>query len=647
MNTVRITRPGCWLMLCCLSLARPASGEELHALLITGGCCHDYTFQSKKIVEGTQLHANIQWTVLQDPRKGTRGKIDLYNDPNWAGPYDVVVHNECFAATDDADYVQRITNAHKAGTGAVVIHCAMHTYRSAKIDDWREFLGVTSRRHEHQSRYPVKNVAKEHPVMKGFPALWTSPKDELYVVEKTWPAATVLATAKSERNDKEHPAFWVNQFGKARVFGTTFGHGNATFEDEVFIATLTRGLLWAANALEPDGSPKAEFRPKVRPASGAAAGWRKHSINDQSPFEAAGAADFNGDGLLDIFSGDSWYQAPDWKRHKVREVRPGNNPHYYEDFADLPLDVNGDGKPDIVTCNYFSHVVGWVEHPGDPTQPWIEHVIDKPCPSETGQLVDIDGDGDLDFLPNTVREVSWYEIASKSPAVVWKKHALGKKGAGHGVGYGDINRDGRLDIITPKGWHEQPEEKGSDEWPFHSEFQLGGASILIIGEDFDGDGDTDLLCGNGHAYGLFWLRQEVDADGKRVWTKADIDNSFSQVHVLHPADLDGDGQKEIVTGKRIYAHEVEPGATDAPCIYTFHYDREKKDWVKRTIYEGEPAKNAPEKAQDRWALKDFERGSAGTGLQIDARDMDGDGDIDLVCPGKSGLYLLENLRISK
>lgn len=372
--------------------------------------------------------------------------------------------------------------------------------------------------------------------------------------------------------------------------------------------------------------------------------WKKHSINDQSPYEACGAADFNGDGKVDIFSGDSWYEAPSWTKHKVREVpAAAANPHYYEDFADSPLDVNCDGRPDIVTCNYFGKRVGWVENPGgDATQPWIEHEIDLPGNMETGELVDINGDGQLDFLPNTGNVVVWYELTQQKPTVVWTKHDLGSDGAGHGVGVGDINSDGRLDIITPKGWREQP-ATASDAWPFHGEFELGAAGIFIHGRDVDGDKLTDVIWGMGHSFGFSWLKQSTGADGQRVWTRHSIDDTFSQVHTLLFANLDGEGEPELITGKRVYAHEVEPGDTDPAVVFYYQFDRAAAKWIKHEIFHGDPALNAPKDAKDRWALKDFPKGSAGTGLQMAAIDIDKDGDIDLVCPGKSGLYLFENL----
>ena len=288
--------------------------------------------------------------------------------------------------------------------------------------------------------------------------------------------------------------------------------------------------------------------------------------------------------------------------------------------------------------------MGWVENPGgDATAPWTEHEIDTPGNMETGELVDLNGDGKLDFLPNTGNVVVWYELTQQKPEVVWTKHDLGSAGAGHGVGVGDINRDGRLDIITPKGWHEQPADAASNAWPFHADFELGAAGIFIHGRDIDGDQLTDIVYGMGHGFGLNWLKQTAASDGKREWTKLNIDDTFSQVHTLVFSNLDGKGEPELVTGKRVYAHEVEPGDTDASVVFYYQFDRAAAKWIKHTIFRGDPAVNAPKDAKDRWALKDFPKGSAGTGLQVAAIDMDADGDIDLVCPGKSGLYMFENL----
>ncbi len=123
----------------------------------------------------------------------------------------------------------------------------MHTYRAAKIDDWREFLGVTSRHHEHQSRYPVKVILDDHPVMKGFKTDWVTPKDELHIIEKLWPKATALATSKSEKTGESQPVVWVNDYHGTRVFGTTYGHSDDTFRDKSFIELIARGLLWVTD----------------------------------------------------------------------------------------------------------------------------------------------------------------------------------------------------------------------------------------------------------------------------------------------------------------------------------------------------------------------------------------------------------------
>lgn len=229
-----------------VSVPAQQGNDPIDILLITSGCCHDYDFQTKSLqlaFEKAGVAAN--WTVVNDGGTGTDAKIDFYSDAKWAKDFDICIHNECFAATTDADYIRSITKPHFDGLPAVVIHCAMHTYRDAKVDDWRKLLGVTSRRHDHQSSYKVNVVEPTHPAIGSFPDGHMIELDELYIIEKLWPTATALATSKSEKTGKSHPVIWTNQFGKARVFGTTYGHSNKTFEDQVFLKLIVDGTVWA------------------------------------------------------------------------------------------------------------------------------------------------------------------------------------------------------------------------------------------------------------------------------------------------------------------------------------------------------------------------------------------------------------------
>jgi uncharacterized protein len=234
----------------CQTKSSTRASRPLRALLITGGCCHNYPLQSAALTNAVGRLAPATWTIVNEGGSGTRAQIPFYDNPNWAKGFDVVVHNECFADTTDTNYIRKITAAHKAGVPAVVIHCAMHTYRATGIDDWREFLGVTSRRHDHQSNYAVKKMTPPHSILRDMPDDWKSPKDELYIIEKVWPNTRVLATSPSERDGKSHPVAWVNQYGKARVFGTTYGHSEETFRDPVFLNYVARGTLWAAGRLK-------------------------------------------------------------------------------------------------------------------------------------------------------------------------------------------------------------------------------------------------------------------------------------------------------------------------------------------------------------------------------------------------------------
>lgn len=241
-----------------LLLGTGAGAQEvkpLKALLLTGGCCHDYTNQKRIISEGVSARANVQWTLVQDPNNGTRGSGILYSNENWAAGYDIVVHHECYADDADPAYIEKALKPHRDGVPAVVFHCQMHTFRALKTNSYREFLGLSSFGHGPQQPLDVKVLQPEHPVMKGFPDGWKTGNEELYVSAKVWSTATPLAQAYAFDAKKDMVMIWVNTYGKARVFGTTLAHANKTMQDPVFLDLVTRGLLWACGKLDDQGKP--------------------------------------------------------------------------------------------------------------------------------------------------------------------------------------------------------------------------------------------------------------------------------------------------------------------------------------------------------------------------------------------------------
>jgi hypothetical protein len=384
----------------------------------------------------------------------------------------------------------------------------------------------------------------------------------------------------------------------------------------LFMLILPMGVARLGNKMEAGESKSSITPPDVK--------FKMHVVNAESAFEAASVFDVNRDGKLDIFCGGYWYEAPNWKKHFVREVPLADD--YYLDFANMPSDVDGDGWTDIVGGAWHNESIYWVRNPGNSGKPWEYFTIDKPGFLETVLAVDINGDGQADFLPNMVGSTAWYEYkrdAASPQGVKWIKHSLPKAAAGHGVGAGDINGDGRCDIVAPNGWLEQPAAPEA-EWIWHPEFSLGSTSVPILVEDVNGDGRAELIYGMGHDYGLFWMEQENDTTGKRVWAQHKIDSSWSQPHFMLMANLDADGIQELVVGKRAYAHRgKDPGDADPLCVYYYKFDLKSRQWSRHVISEG---------------------GHVGFGINTMAVDLDGDGDIDIICPGKSGLYWMENLR---
>lgn len=237
--------------------------KPIRALMICGGCCHDYTNQKRILSEGISARAHVEWTIVQeDAPKGQderAHRVSIYEKPEWWKGYDVILHNECFGAVADNAFIEKITAAHQAGVPAIMLHCSSHSYRAGTTDEWRKCLGITSRSHEKSRDLHIETIQPQHPVMIGFPAKWLDPKDELYKNEKVWPNAVPLAKAYGEDTKQDHVVIWVNTYEKARVFSTTLGHSNQTMETPEYLGLVTRGLLWACGKLNDDGTPAAGY----------------------------------------------------------------------------------------------------------------------------------------------------------------------------------------------------------------------------------------------------------------------------------------------------------------------------------------------------------------------------------------------------
>ena len=233
--------------------------RPIQALLVTGGCCHDYDRQKLILTRGISARANVQWTVVHQGGTTTDTKIPLYDDPNWAEGFDIVVHNECFSGVTDKEFVDRILKPHREGLPAILIHCAMHCYRVGD-DRWFEFCGVQSPGHGPHYSYTIENQKLDHPIMAGFGERFVTPKGELYHSAKVFPTATPLGIAKRQGDNEPQTCIWTNEYHGTRVFATTVGHYNETMVEPVYMDMMTRGLLWAVGR-----DPEKDFTP-ITPA---------------------------------------------------------------------------------------------------------------------------------------------------------------------------------------------------------------------------------------------------------------------------------------------------------------------------------------------------------------------------------------------
>lgn len=360
--------------------------------------------------------------------------------------------------------------------------------------------------------------------------------------------------------------------------------------------------------------------------------FRKTTLDRAFRSEGVAMGDFNQDGRLDIAAGSVWYAAPEQPGQVWTMQVLGEKPHqfdirtYGDTFMNWAEDVDGDGRLDLIVVDFPGKQTWWFQNPGlmgqAARQPWKKHVVVPVTNNESPQFVDVDGDGRRELVfgdaaqrlalarpqPNLL--IEWRQMPISSPGDVAIRNFY------HGLGIGDVNRDGRDDLLVPSGWWEAPRAAAaSDVWTFHPA-PFGEPQAQMYVYDVDGDGDSDVIGSSAHRRGIWWYEQ----DGPQ-WKRHLIDDSIAQTHALVLADINGDGLPDLVTGKRFYAHNGrDPGEDEPPELAWFALSREG--------------------GQPRWT-KHLIDDDSGVGTQFEVHDMNGDGLLDIIIANKRGVFYFE------
>jgi hypothetical protein len=391
--------------------------------------------------------------------------------------------------------------------------------------------------------------------------------------------------------------------------------------------------------------------------------WKKIVLDKAFRSECAAIADVNQDGKLDILTGEVWYEAPDWKMHEIQPTRDyteGDKNVYSHSFACWAEDLNHDGWPDLIVIDFPGQPCYWLENPKGKPGHWNKHIIWHSACNETPQYVDLFGNGKRVLIMGTQPikklvagadgslriettendgQMAWFR-PGKDPTDLWEMHPIsepstaGKPVPGtfkfsHGLGVGDISGDGRLDVITTGGWWEQPAKDDGKPWKFHPA-NLGDACADMYAYDMDGDGKADVISSSAHNYGIWWHQQKPGKNGSPEFVKQDLfPKLVSQTHALHFVDINGDGLKDLVTGKRWWAHgtkgDADPNAP--PHLYWFEAKRDKEGLTR--------------------FIPHVIDNDSGIGTQFAVGDINGDGLLDIAVSNKRGTFVFLQERTKK
>ncbi len=381
--------------------------------------------------------------------------------------------------------------------------------------------------------------------------------------------------------------------------------------------------------------------------------WKKTVLDKAFRSEGVAVVDVNRDGKLDVVVGDVWYEAPQWKMHVLRKDlrNPKRDPspydplNYSECFGCFADDFNGDGWPDVLVIPWPGKACYWYENPRGKPGPWKAHLVyDNAC-NETPQFADLFGTGRRVLIMGAQPvgkgdanegELCWF-APGNDPTKPWEKHAIsgpsrpGKVIPGtfrfsHGLGVGDVNGDNRLDVICTAGWWEQPAKDDGKPWKFHPA-DLGPDCADMFAYDLDGDGKADIVSSSAHNFGIWWHKQGPARDSNPTFVRRTLfDKLMSQTHALHCVDIDGDGLKDLVTGRRWWAHgpKGDVAADQPPYLYWFKARRGKDGLITFL----------PMRIDD----------DSGVGTQFAVADINGDGLPDIIISNKKGVFIFTQVR---
>ncbi len=376
--------------------------------------------------------------------------------------------------------------------------------------------------------------------------------------------------------------------------------------------------------------------------------------------EGCAVADVNKDGKPDIVAGEHWYAAPDFIPRPLRQITNAW-PDTLASNGDHLQDIDGDGWVDVISNGWKDKEIAWYQNPGADgvftagrrtafarpehvlgetgydteaiaLHAWPRHVLGKIGSAECIALHDLDGDGRPEIYVNGLGDKSeLYRIVKDAQGHPSLQAAVSQFGSSHGYAFGDINGDGREDILTTAGFYEQPKDKSdifTKQWKFHPETALHTslATCPFIVAKLTDSGRNDIIWSQAHDYGIYWWEQGMPKpDGTTTWTEHVIDKSWSQAHAMVWADIDGDGQPELIAGKRTRTHIApngDPGCKESGCLYYYHWNKAGRTFTRHVICD--PSEDI------------------GLGMQIAVADLNGDHRPDIVVSGKTGTWILLN-----